>query len=66
MTTTKSSKIFKMICSTFGHKFSFNAKNIEEAESKKIGYARHHSHNPNDYTVEETTETKMMHNEYVN
>lgn len=63
--STKTQNIYKMICSTFGHKFSFNAKNIQEAEAKKNEFARYHSHNPKDYAVEQTNEEKMMHNEYV-
>lgn len=53
-----------MICNDFGHKFSFNAKNIEDAKIKRNNFERYHS-NYNQYTLEETEETKMLHNAYV-
>jgi hypothetical protein len=58
-------KIFKLICKTFGHKFSFNAKDMDEAISKAKKWCRYHSYSFDDYSVEETTEKKYMHNEYV-
>ena len=66
-TTTKATetKIFKMMCIDFGHKFSFNAKNQEEANDKVYGYSNYHSMFGQFY-AEETTESKWMHNEYVN
>jgi hypothetical protein len=62
----KTQKIFKLISNTMGHKFSFNAKNIEDAISKAKNWCNYHSfHFESEYKVEETTEEKWMHNEYV-
>lgn len=64
MTTTK---IFKLICNDFGHKFSFNAQSLTDAISKAKGYCRYHSFSfESEFKVEETTDKKWMHNEYVN
>lgn len=59
-------KTFILICNDFGRKFSFNAKNLEEAESKKRGYERYHSHH-GQYTVKEINEEnpRDLHNEYM-
>jgi replication initiation and membrane attachment protein DnaB len=57
-------KIFKLISKELGHKFSFHAKNIAEANSKKNEWARYHSHSTQDYVVEETSDPKWLHNEY--
>lgn len=59
-------KIFKLICNEFGHKFSFHAHDMEEAISKKGGWCYYHRFHPADFQVEETTEEKWMHDEYVN
>ncbi len=59
-------KIYKLICKDFGHKFSFNAKNIKDAESKIREWTAYHSHSFSDYTIEETADTKWIHNEWVN
>lgn len=59
-------KIFKLICHTFGHKFSFHAKNLEDAISKKGDWCLYHSFSPRDFDVEETTDGKWIHDEYVN
>lgn len=59
-------KIFKLISNQMGHKFSFNAKDIDDATAKAKDWVRYHSHSFSDYSVEETTEEKWMHNEYVN
>ncbi len=64
--TTTTMKTYKLICNTFGHKFSFNAKNEEAAILKMKEWCAYHSHYPMDYKVEETTETKWIHNDYVN
>ena len=61
----KTQKIFKLICDTFGHKFSFNAKDMNDAISKAKSWCNYHSHSFSDYKVEETNEEKWMHNEYV-
>lgn len=58
-------KIYKLICKDFGHKFSFNAKDERDAEMKKNGWCRYHSFDNRDFKVEETTEAKWMHNEYI-
>lgn len=62
----KKQKIYKLICKDFGHKFSFNAKDINEANDKKFEWCSYHSFNAKDFSIEETTEEKWMHNEYVN
>jgi len=60
-------KIFKLICNELGHKFSFHARNIEDATSKAQDWCRYHGFNfRNEYKVEETTDEKWIHNEYVN
>lgn len=59
-------KIYKLICPDFGHKFSFNAKDIKEAESKMKDWCLYHSFPFTGYKVEETNDPKWMHNEYVN
>lgn len=59
-------KTYKLICSTFGWKFSFNATNLEDATSKKIGWCQYHSFSADSFSVEETKEKNRMHNEYVN
>lgn len=61
----KTQKIFKVICNDFGHKFSFNAKDMQDAENKLSAYLNYHGHFRRDYKLEETTEEKWMHNEYV-
>lgn len=58
-------KIYKLICSEFGHKFSFNAKDSQDAESKKRAWCRYHSFNHSDFRIEETEDTKWIHNEYM-
>jgi len=58
-------KIFKVICNTFGHKFSFNAKDDEDAERKLFTWVRYHSFQRRDFQLEETNEEKRIHNEYV-
>lgn len=64
--STVNQKIYKLICPEFGHKFSFNAANMAEAESKMKDWCLYHSFPFHGYRVEETTEEKWMHNEYVN
>jgi len=59
-------KTYKLICETFGHKFSFNAPDIETAVKMKNEWCSYHSFNFKDFTVEETTNTKWVHNEYFN
>jgi hypothetical protein len=61
----KNAKIFKVISNELGYKFSFNAKNEKDAESKFSNWLNYHSHFRIDYKLEETTEEKWMHNEYV-
>ena len=58
-------KIFKLICKTFGHKFSFNAKNIEDATSKVAAWCWYQGHSLRDYKIEETTDTKLIYNQYI-
>jgi len=58
-------KIYKLICNTFGHKFSFNAVDQKDAENKAWNWCRYHSFHLRDFKVEETTEEKWIHNEYV-
>lgn len=58
-------KIYKVICNDFGHKFSFNAVDEKDAESKLSNWLNYHSYFRRDYKLEETTEVKWMHNEYV-
>ena len=62
----KETKIYKVICKEFGHKFSFNAKDENDAERKLSEWVSYHSHLRRDYTLEETTDGKWIHNEYVN
>ena len=57
-------KTYKLICKTFGHKFSFNASDFETATQMKNEWCHYHSFLLNDFTVEETTDTKWIHNEY--
>lgn len=61
-------KIFKLICKDFGHKFSFNAKDLEEAKSKMMGWLEYHDmlRSKSDFSVEETTDPKWIENSYVN
>ena len=62
----KNTRIFKLISNEMGHKFSFNAKNIEDAISKAKDWCRYHSHHfESEYKVEETTDSKWIHNEYI-
>ena len=59
-------KIFKLISNDFGHKFSFNAKDLKDAISKAKNWCNYHSHHFDSmYKVEETTDTKWIHNEYM-
>lgn len=58
-------KTFALICNTFGRKFSFNAKDEQDAISKAKGWCNYHSHSFNDYKVEETTDSHDLHNEYI-
>jgi hypothetical protein len=58
-------KTYKLICSTFGWKFSFNADNDLDATSKKNGWCRYHSFDSNDFSIEETNDNKRIHNEYM-
>lgn len=58
-------KIYKVICLDFGHKFSFNAKDNQEAEKKLLSWLRYHSFDRSEYLLEETTELEMIHDEYV-
>ncbi len=60
-------KIYKLVCKDFGHRFSFNAKNDEEAESKRIGWLTYQGmlKSRNEFWVEETTDSKWIHNEYM-
>ena len=58
-------KTYKLICNDFGWRFSFNADNEKEAELKKKAWCRYHSFDCNDFRIEETEETKWIHNEYV-
>lgn len=62
---TIETRIFKVICNSVGHKFSFNAKDEQAAETKLSKWLSYHSHSRSDYKLEETTEEKWMHNEYV-
>lgn len=57
-------KIYKVICNDFGHKFSFNAKDEQDAKDKLRNYESYHSMH-GAHTVEETEKEKWMHNEYV-
>ena len=58
-------KTYKLICSDFGWKFSFNALNESEANIKKIGWCHYHSFDHSKFTIEQTTETNRIHNEYM-
>ncbi len=59
-------KTYKLICATFGHKFSFHAPDINTANQMKIEWCCYHSYNAVDFSVEETTDQKWIHNEYFN
>ncbi len=59
-------KTFKLICKVFGHQFSFNAKDMDDATDKTANWCAYHSLPYRDYKVEETTDQKWLHNEYVN
>lgn len=61
----KTLKIYKVICSDFGHKFSFNAKDEVDAKKKFNNWLNYHSYRCGGFKIEETTEEKYMHNEYV-
>ncbi len=63
---TEIKKYFKLICETFGHKFSFEADCITNAENMKNEWCNYHSYNPVNFSVEETTDSKWIHNEYFN
>lgn len=56
--------IFKLICKTFGHKFSFHAVNLPTANMMKNEWCDYQSFNRADFSVEETTDSKWMHDEY--
>ena len=58
-------KIFKLIHKDLGHKFSFIAKDEVDAWDKAMNYILYHSHSKSEYKVEETTDPKWIHNEYV-
>lgn len=58
-------KIYKVICSDFGHKFSFNAKDEKDADIKLNKWLSYHSFDKNGYSLQETTEEKWIHNEYI-
>ena len=56
--------IFKLICKAFGHKFSFHAVNLATAEAMKREWGDYQSFNAADFSVEETTDSKRIHDEY--
>lgn len=59
-------KIFRLVRTDDGeHRFSFNAKDIEEAIKMKNRWCHYHSFCISSYKVEETTDTKWMHNDYI-
>ena len=58
-------KTYKLICSDFGWKFSFTATNESEANYKKIGWCNYHSFDSSKFSIEETTDTNRIHNEYM-
>jgi len=51
-------KIFKLICKSFGHKFSFHAVNLPTEKMLKNEWCNYQSFNATDFSVEETTDTK--------
>lgn len=59
-------KIYKLLCKDFGHKFSFHAEDDNEALDKKNEWCNYHSFNNRDFMIEETTDTKWIHDEYFN
>ena len=59
-------KTYKLICNTFGWKFSFNAVNEEDATSKMKSWCNYHSFYYNDFSIEETKDQSWIHNEYMN
>ena len=60
----KNYSIFKLICSEFGHKFSFHAVNLPTANMMLNEWCNYQSFNPADFKVEETQDTSRMHDEY--
>jgi len=58
-------KTYKLMCSNFGWKFSFNADNEETAVILKNDWCRYQSFDSKEYTIEETTNTNRIHNEYM-
>ena len=57
-------KIYKLISKDFGHKFSFNAHDFETATHMMKQWCLYHSFYFGDFSVEETTDVKWIHNEY--
>ena len=64
LSTMEGKSIFKLICSEFGHKFSFHAVNLPTANMMLNEWCNYQSFNPVDFKVEETQDTSRIHDEY--
>lgn len=58
-------KTFAIISEDTGRRFSFNAQNVSEANDKLSDWKLYHGFRNGGFSVEETTETLDLHNEFV-